>query len=349
MNARLVWALPVAMILAVSLTRLLLASTGGGSIPVDPLAYSTLTKYASNPLITLGAGGSWNAEEVDGESVFWDRRTGQWVMAAGGYTTPPGLGGTYKIGLWYSDDLLAWTPEASNPVFSPNAGEGNAVAPYIVQLDDLTYRMYYQSYSGADGGPRIYVASSADLTSWTRLNSGDAILVPGSAGAWDSEVVFDPAVKIWGGRTYLFYGGQKDTAGTKTRGIGLVSSADGVTFSNAASPIFTPTGGELQVNLGAIGIVGDNPTDFHMWHDSSTVSGERFICHVHTSDGGATWDLTEHEWLTPSVSGWDDVQVFDSAPVVKAGVLYFFYAGSEFTGASTGLEAKIGLATMRWP
>lgn len=335
------------LLIAVSLTTLLLAASGGTGVFVNPLAHPTLTRYGTTPVVTRGTAGSWNAGEVDGEQVFYDTRLKQFVMVAGGYEDEPPTG-AYSIGLWYSRDLLTWTEEATNPVFTANATEVNVVAPTIVQLSAHSYRMYYQSYGGTDGGPRIYAASSTDLLSWSRLNGGAAVLTPGAAGAWDSEVTFDPHPRIYGTTTYLYYGGQKDTAGTKTRGIGYATSANGVSFTKYASnPILTPTGGDSQINLGAMSIIGD-ATSFTMWHDSSTTPDHRYINRVVTTDGGATWDTVDHDWFGPG-SGWDSGQVFDASAIVHNHVLYLFYAGSTVTGGGTGLSAEIGLATMAWP
>ena len=43
------------------------------------------TKDAGNPILTNGAPGSWEDEEVNGEHVFWDLRLEQFVMSYGGY------------------------------------------------------------------------------------------------------------------------------------------------------------------------------------------------------------------------------------------------------------------------
>lgn len=341
--------LVVALVVVLAMTaRRMLFGAGAGPFS-RPLAYATLTRYGLSPVLTRGGVGTWDHDTVAGEQVFLDTRLNRFVMVYSALAAPIGSGGTGQIGLAYSTDLLNWTKEAANPVFTPNGTEGHAATANVVQLSSSSYRMYYQSYGGSDGGARIYAASSSDLITWTRLNGGVAVIPPGSAGAWDSEFTFDQEVKQYGSTTYAYYGGQKDTLGVRTRGIGYATSSDGVTFTKYAdNPILVPSGGERDANLGAMSIIGDQ-TDFDMFYDSSTTPGDRYIDHAHTSDGGATWDMLDYEFFMPSVASWDSTQVFDAATIVRFGVLYLFYAGSNVSGGSVGLSPDIGLATMAWP
>lgn len=331
----------VILVIAVVAMSRFFASSG------QTLGYATLTRYGSVPILRLGAPSSWDENQIAGEQVFYDPDLATWVMAYVGIDA----GGTIAFGLAYSSDLLTWTKEAANPVFEPNVTEGNIATANIVRVSTGSYRMYYQSYGGSDGGSRLYAATATDIAGpWTRYNSNTPVLLPGAGAAWDSDVVFDQEVHVYGGTTYLYYGGQKVAAGpTVTRGIGLATAADGFTFAKAAgNPLLVPSGGESHINLGAMSVQGD-ATTFDMWYDSSTTPDHRYINHATTSDGGATWDTVDYDWFGPSSVGWDSGQVFDAAAVVDNGILYLFYAGSVVTGGGVGLDAEIGLATMAWP
>lgn len=330
--------------------RLLLAACGGGAAFTPPATIpdqgqglpGVFTRYAGNPVVALGGVGDWDEDEIDGEQVFYDHRLGKYVMVFGAYAGAV----QYNIGLAYSDDLLTWTKEPTNPVFSAVALEGSIVAPNIVQLSSNSYRMYYQSYGGTDGSSRIYMATSTDLLTWTRANSGVAIIAP-VAGTWYESAAFDPnAWRLADGTTKLFYGGQDSFA---SRGIGYaILASDGITILSTTLPLplFYDGPGEIMDNIGAGAFLASAEARYAIFHDASASPGDRYINREWTTDG-STFTL-EQTVLGPG-SGWDVGQVFDAAPVWKNGVLYLFYAGSAISGGSTGLAAQIGLATMPWP
>lgn len=313
---------------------------GSGSAFTRPLAYPTLTRYGSAPVLTRGGVGEWDHTTIDGESIYFDVRLDCWVMAYGGYNGAV----QYNIGLAYSDDLLTWTKEATNPVFSANMAEDSVVAPSIVQVSASSYRLYYQTYHGTPD-PRIYMATSSDLLTWTRANGGSAVLAPGTAGQWDDDVVFDPYPILTAGTTKLWYGGQKSDL---SRGIGRATSSDGIAFTREGE-LFTPAAGESSVSYGAPAVLRTSDTVYKVFHDAALTGSNttRFICREDTSDGSTF--THNHQVLVANPSGWDSVQVFDPAPIVRAGILFLFYAGSATTGGGTGLSPDIGLATMAWP
>lgn len=304
---------------------------------------SILARYTGNPIVGASTTGYWDDGIIAGEQVFWDTRLAKWVMVYAGLNLAQNMQG---LGLAYSDDLYRWTKEPRNPVFIPNVSENFIATGNIVQLSGSSYILYYQSYGGSDGN-QIFAATSSDLLTWTRANGGNPVLAPGAGAAWDSDAVFDPAPVLNGSTMYLYYGGQNATG--PTRGIGYATATSPfLSFTKYASnPILTPSGGESQVNLGAPSIVG-NATVFDMWYDTSITPGVRFINHAHTSDGGATWDVLDRQWLTAG-SGWESVQVFDSAAVITNGALFFFYVGTDASGGGVAADFKIGLATKLWP
>ena len=329
----------------VSLRALLGLASGSGSTAIlaNPLAHATLTRYG-DPVLTRGTAGAWDADTVAGEQVFWDTRLERWVMVYSALAEPIASGGVGRIGIAYSNNLLDWEKDAANPVFAPNATEGHVATGNIIQLADETYRLYYQSYQGSLSD-RIYAAESDDLVTWTRLNGGTAVLAPGTSGQWDDEVVFDPAPMLIGTDTYLWYGGQK--ASDDSRGIGLATSSDGVSFTRQGR-LFTPAAGEASRSYGAPALLVTSATDYMVFHDAALTSADttRFICRQDTSNGSTF--AHNHQILTAGGS-WDTVQVFDPSPVVHNGVLYLFYCGSASTGSGTELAPDIGLATMAWP
>lgn len=330
-------------------TRLLRGYAGarfaGPPAAAPAFSSTTLTRYPSNPVLTRGGVGTWDHDTIAGEQVFWDTRLFRWVMVYGGLDKPIASGGIGKIGLAYSDDLLTWTKEAANPVYTAPGGDVMSATADIVQVSASSYRLYSQVYPASNA---FALATSTTMLSWTDQGH---VFGLGTAGAWDDTYIFDPDphLSTTDGLTYLFYGGEKSDG---TRGIGFATSADGVTFTRIAK-VFGPAAGESSVSYGAPALmptVPSAPTSYQVFHDAALTGSNttRFIDREDTENSGSSF--THHQAvLSAAASGWDSVQVFDSAPVVWNGVLYLFYAGSNVPGSATGLSPDIGLATMTWP
>lgn len=319
-------------------SRLLMASHGFGAF-VNPLAYDTLTRYGSSPVLTRGGVGTWDHDTIAGEQVFWDVRLKRWVMAYVGIDQEYDDGGIIRFGLAYSDDLLTWTKEPTNPVWEAPAPDVMTATANIVQVSADSYRLYSQVYPASDA---FSLSTSTDLLNWTDVGH---VFGLGAAGQWDDTFIFDPNPLLIDGTTYLWYGGQKSDG---SRGIGLATSTDGSTFTRQGR-LIQPQAGESSVSFGAPAIVWTDATHYSIFHDVALTgsSTTRFIDRRDTTDGSTF--SHEHQQLVANPSGWDSVQVFDSAPVVRFGTLYLFYAGSPVTGDATGLSPDIGLATVRWP
>jgi hypothetical protein len=336
--------------------RLLLVAGGGGSftttIPTGDIPDQgqglpgTFTKSPSNPIIIEDAG-TWRDGWVDGVAIFRDTRINRWVVSVGGWD-----GTKYSTGLFYIDSLAdvyagTETPEEepTNPVFSPPAGITNIVAWTTIQLPDLTYRAYWQNYGG---GEVLHMCSSTDLVNWTHENGGAPVVshVPGS---WYETYAFDPyPVLLPDGTTRLIFAGQ-DHFGTRGIGYNLLDT-DGITILSTGF-LFYPDFplGDISPAFGAPAALGSE-TRFGVFHDhrNFTFGTGRSIDRNWTDDGGATF-TREADVLQPDGSGWDSVQVFDSAPAWEDGVLYLLHCAGNVSGDSTGINAKVGIAKMDWP
>jgi hypothetical protein len=333
-----------------------MAAGGSGSFAPPPTGMpdqgqglpASLTKYAGNPVLGPGGVGDWDSEGLYGECVFYDVRLGKFVMA---YTATDGVeaGPYHQTGLAYSDDLLAWTKEATNPVF--DSGAPGHVAPTIVQLADESYVMYYQLWPGTS---EVYCATSDDLLAWTIQNSGDPVL-PIRAGEWDETYTFDPGARLMddGTTIQLFYAGQ-DHFGS--RAIGYAYSTNLVTMTDRTFLAYHDSASEVKNNWGTPSVVASTDDAYGFFCDTSAVDGYRFIDRLWTTDngagsstGGGTTMTRELAVLTKSVSGWDSGQVFDSAAIWWNGTLYLIYCGTTVAGGGAELASSIGVATMSWP
>lgn len=105
---------------------------------------------SKNPVLDVGAFGSWDSAHVSRTSIFYDENSADpnkaFSMLYGGYSN-----GYYKIGLAYSPDGILWTKYVGNPVLSNGAaGEWDSMwasHPAVTYVDGT----YYLSYNGYDG------------------------------------------------------------------------------------------------------------------------------------------------------------------------------------------------------
>jgi predicted GH43/DUF377 family glycosyl hydrolase len=289
-------------------------------------------------VLTRGDAGAWDRDTIAGEQVFYDTRLGLWVMVYAGLDKRIASGGVGRIGLAYSSDLLIWKKESANPVYTPPGGDVMSATANIVQVSGSSYRLYSQVYPASNA---FALATSSDMLTWADQGH---VFGLGAGGAWDDTVIFDPNPVLIGGTTYLWYGGEKSDG---TRGIGLATSSDGVAFTRQGR-LLTPAAGESDFSYGAPAALVTDATHYDLFHDAALTGSNttRFIDRSDTTDGST---FTHHgSVLAANPSGWDNVQVFDPAPVVHNGVLYLFYAGSAINGEAVGLSPDIGLATVVW-
>ena len=280
-----------------------------------------------------GAGGSWEDVDVANPDVFWDTPNNRWVMNYSGFD-----GSVWKTGLAYSTDLINWTKEVANPVFAPDGTEGYIAANgSIVYLDGVYYLFYQVTKSGAS---KICAASSTNLLTWTRLNSGNPVIDIGTAGQWDESGAHDPAARLMedGATIEIFYAGH-DSGGHYA--IGRATSTDGVTFTKTGKLIDSEG---IAIDFGEPFPLRPTGQHYEIWTDHATVSGYRNIGRFTTDDGGTTWEF-QGDILTSSGSGWNSAQVFDNCTVVHDGILYVYHGGATIAGEGEGLDIQIGVAT----
>jgi predicted GH43/DUF377 family glycosyl hydrolase len=141
------------------------------------------TPYAGNPVLNIGAGGTWNDEGVSAPCVLFDGNVyHMWYTGENGQHA--------RIGYATSQDGIAWTPYANNPVFnigSIGSWDDDAVFAPDVFFNDMTYHMWYSGNS-VSWEDRIGYATSEDGITWTRYID-NPVLEMGETGEWDSKYV----------------------------------------------------------------------------------------------------------------------------------------------------------------
>lgn len=219
------------------------AAAGESAAPTTPT--STIARYGAtdgrtfdfSDLVVLEADQPWEGGLMAAPAVL--RAGGEILLYYAG------AGG---IGLAKSADGMTFT-KVQGPVLTPDPSgwEHGAVpaSPGVVELDDGTFRMFYE-VAVAIGEDAIGEASSPDGVSWTRLGSGPA-LAPSAGDAHAATLPYDGAsvgspfpmlATSAEGRAILrVYYGATDGSGVRTIGLAARYGTDGA-LQRAETPVF---------------------------------------------------------------------------------------------------------------
>ncbi|HPS79843.1 MAG TPA: hypothetical protein PLS53_16910, partial [Thermoanaerobaculaceae bacterium] len=165
--------------------------TGRGTTgPVNQLGYATSpdgaawTKYAGNPVMSVGAAGQWDSARVREASVVHIGST--YHMWYAGTSTHP----IYRIGYATSPDGLVWTKNAANPVLGPGAAaawdDSSVYAPQVVHYGG-TFHMWFSAGDGpANNVWQLGYASSCDQdgVAWVK-DPDNPVLTLGTNPSWE--------------------------------------------------------------------------------------------------------------------------------------------------------------------
>ncbi len=169
------------------------------------------TRQGANPVLFVGAVGSWDAGSVCFPSVIYDGGFKMWFTGRpGGALSLTG----FQIGYATSADGHVWTKEPSNPRltkgFSVTDFDGKGVLACGVYKEGASYLMYYTGFMDTAGGvqARIGEAFSTDGIAWTKLTHINPVLnVGGTTGNWDGKGVAAPCVFKVGDTYKMWYTG----------------------------------------------------------------------------------------------------------------------------------------------
>ncbi|MEE9506990.1 MAG: hypothetical protein V3V98_07595, partial [Thermoplasmata archaeon] len=133
--------------------------TGAGQIGYatspDGISWS---KYAGNPVLTVGSPGDWDDSTVGIPSVTFNG-TGFEMWFTGQDSS-----GTFRIGYATSPDGVNWVKYGSNPIFegSPGEWDGSHVTGPFVILDAGGYHMWFSGMDASGGSGIGYAYSLAN-------------------------------------------------------------------------------------------------------------------------------------------------------------------------------------------
>lgn len=215
------------------------------------------------------------ARSADG--MRWEKYPGNPVLSGGSMHDPRVLRVRNHFVMWYSElahdrwyihqakseDGIRWgLSPGPSPMLSPGprgSWDETGVAYSSVQWDGVQFHMWYQGQD-LQGRWRIGHATSPNGVVWAK-DPVNPVLDVGTAGAWDSERVFTPAVIRDGTGWRMVYSGSPDW------GLGYAYSEDGSRWRKAlGNPFFAAP----QVMTPAV--LGDR-----LWYAVSRSGGQTAI------------------------------------------------------------------------
>jgi predicted GH43/DUF377 family glycosyl hydrolase len=289
------------------------------------------TKHAGNPLLNLGAGGTWDDVHLYSISVLY--RNHNWYMYYSGHD-----GANIRIGLATSSDGITWTKHAGNPLLNIGAGgTWDAVSLYgmSVLYRNNKWYMYYTGYDGVN--TRIGLATSPDGITWTK-HPNNPILNLGAGGTWDDVSLYTTSVLYRNNKWYMYYSGHD---GVNHR-IGLATSPDGITWTkHPNNPL---------LNLGA----GGTWDDVHLYGMSVLYRNNKWYMYYSGHDGvnpriglatspdGITWTKHPNNPILNLGAGgtWDAGHVFKPKVLYRNNKWYMYYTGHDGANLRTGLATS---------
>ena len=299
----------------------------GGS--TDLFAQTNWTKYSGNPVLNLGASGSWDDAGVILPSVIFDSNTFKmWYHGDDGSAT--------RIGYATSSDRVTWTKSMSNPVLvlgpSGSWDDASILEPSVL-FDGSTYHMWYQGFDGIKR--QIGYATSPDGVTWTKSGS-NPVLNLGPSGSWDSSELRQPFVILDGELYRMWYTGSNGSI----QQFGYATSTDGVSWIRHDGPIMGRGGtGSWDGVWMASPRVLMNGSSYEMIYSAFDGSSVR-IGYATSQDGLAWIKYDGNPVLNQGSNGtWDDKFLFVGSVRLDVSTYEMWYGG--FDGGTW----RIGYAT----
>lgn len=271
--------------------------TGVDGAGVAHIGYATSsdgivwTKHAGNPVLDVGAGGTWESEDVSSPTVVKiDSTYHLWYTGTDGSTS--------RVGHATSTNGITWVKDSANPVLDVgDVGEWdwlNVYSPDVVKVGDA-FRMWYSGGTLPVAWQTGY-AESSDGSAWIRKR----MLIPeGPPGSFDAFSADHASVLVEGSAYRIWYGGI-DSSDIYTIGLATAN-----TCSGAAYNLFLP----MVINLyppvqtcppDYADDFSDPSSGWFIYEDSSVnygyVGGEYQIWVKNPDDG---------RWVTPGAKASD--------------------------------------------
>lgn len=291
--------------------------------------------------------GVWDAnyKMVHNFSYAW-REAGTQPVLSGEFASVVKSGSTYyayysnSTSILYatSSDGTTWTAQGTVLTGSVGKFDANRVWLPRVWIEGSTWYMLYTGRPTSGGARAIGLATSSDGATWTKQNSGNAVL-SGTAATWDADDCELASIIKVGSTYYMYYNNQLGT-----RDTGVATSSDLISWTkDANNPIFD--GGRFCGDVFKIGsyyyyITPHYPysTDYselELWRDTNPTfySADReFMGIVKSIGNGGAWNDIDQDvpWVVTDTIERDS---FDATN----GELWCYLSGNDGSTWATGL------------
>jgi len=235
------------------------------------------TKYSANPVLRIGASGSYDSLGIHAPFVLFDGHTFRMWYSA--WTADAQGSALWSINYASSLDGIAWTKDGANPLMVEQRNrrwDAAHVSEPSVLWNGVLFEMWYNGGSErtALGGHelRIGYASSINGLRWRRRPEDAWVLDVGEPDAWDDFSVARAHVIYDGLRYQMWYEGSD---GTSFR-IGQATSHDGLHWAkDGANPVLDlgPPGSWDSVHADEPYVLFDGQL-YRMWY--SATDGHHF-------------------------------------------------------------------------
>ena len=188
-------------------------------------------------VLPLSRYGEWDSGMVESPVVWYDTNRAKYGMVYTGYGSTDSTRRGYahvtqpQIGLAWSNDLLHWTRDPHNPIFtgsgSPGTSDAGGASGPFIWMENNTYYLFYFGVTGKgyeQGRKTLNLATSTDLYRWTRYE-GNPIVEPAGDG-WRRDAIWHPNVVKQANRYFLFFNASGVTGGRSEEVIGYATSKD---------------------------------------------------------------------------------------------------------------------------
>jgi predicted GH43/DUF377 family glycosyl hydrolase len=160
------------------------------------------TRYSDNPVLELGAPGSWDSYWAYVNSVLYEN--GLFKM----WYTGANNSGLCRVGYATSTDGIIWEKYAGNPVLQGAPGnwdQANNQNGRVIHTGNL-YEMWYNGNAGGANNFQIGYATSLDGINWEKFEN-KPVMYNGPSGSFDSDWCWAPSVLYDEGNYHMWYTG----------------------------------------------------------------------------------------------------------------------------------------------
>ena len=319
-------------------------NSGGGSASTVDASKITSGCFqgGTSPELQIGSGFSgadWNDPHVLKVGAQY------WMYASSNMGFAPTPPSPVQIYRFTSSDAASWILDPAAPVLTVSAAQwdqGGNETPAVVSFGGK-YHMFWTGYPDAWPGLnamnfKIGHATSSDGIAWTK--DATFLLEPsGIPGDFDQYIVGEPGPVVFNNVLYLYFTavGVDAGLGASLQTIGVVTSADGVAWSQAALA-FKPDQTVYPRGSNWVGYSTPNATvidgKVHVFVDVANDHGtntwtQEALHHAYSADGRTVWvqDAAPLRGLTDFA--WTQREIRSGAALLDGTTLRLYFAGDD--------------------